>query len=199
MNDMVVRPKSEYHEKMRRDMEKFLRGPDWTPAQRVALACRILDADGHESALAGQVTLRGEKLGTYWGLSFGLGFDEARANNILLFDNDLNVLEGEGMANPANRFHLWIYKDRPKVNSIVHTHAPHTSALSMVAEPLMSYCQIWCTRVDQAAILLDASARRFECSRTSIPSWNFTPLITLASHSNPRSARQRRCAVIPSL
>src|SRR5438105_5700600 len=92
MNDMLVKPKTEYHEKMRKDMDKFLRSSDWTSAQRVALSCRILDADGHESALAGQITLRGEKPGTYWGLSFGLGFDEARASNILLFDNDLNVL-----------------------------------------------------------------------------------------------------------
>jgi len=67
VNDMTVRPKSEYHDKMKSDMEKFLRGPDWTPAQCVALSCCILDADGHESALAGQITLRGEKPGTYWG------------------------------------------------------------------------------------------------------------------------------------
>ena len=60
MNDMTERPKAEYHEKMRRDMEKFLRSPDWTPAQRVALACRMPDADGHESSLAGQITMRGE-------------------------------------------------------------------------------------------------------------------------------------------
>jgi L-fuculose-phosphate aldolase len=35
---------------------------------------------GHESALAGQISARGERPGTYWMLSFGLGFDEARAS-----------------------------------------------------------------------------------------------------------------------
>jgi len=153
MNDMTVRPKSEYHEKMKSDMEKFLRGPDWTPAQRVALSCRILDADGHESALAGQITLRGEKPGTYWGLSFGLGLNEAKASNILLFDNDLNVLEGEGMANPANRFHMWIYQERPQVNSIVHTHPPHASALSMIAEPLTLSHMDTCVLYENCAYL----------------------------------------------
>jgi len=155
MNDMTVRPKAEYHEKMGRDMEKFLRGPDWTPAQRVALACRILDADGHASALAGQITLRGERPGTYWGLSFGLGLNEARASNVLLFDNDLNVLEGVGMANPANRFHLWIYQARPAVNSIVHTHPPHASALSMIGEPLTVSHMDTCVLYENCAYLAE--------------------------------------------
>ena len=40
------------------------------------------------------------------------------------------------MPNPANRFHLWIYRHRPQVNAIVHTHPPHVSALSMLGVPL---------------------------------------------------------------
>ena len=155
MNDITVRPKAAYHERMSRDMQSHLQAADWTPAQRVALACRMLDADGHASALAGQVTLRGEKPGTYWGLSFGLGFDEARSGNILLFDDDLDVLEGEGMANPANRFHLWIYRARPDVNSIVHTHPPHASALSMIAEPLIVSHMDSCVLYENCAYLAE--------------------------------------------
>ena len=52
-------------------------------------------------------------------------------------DDDLNVLEGDGMPNPSNRFHLWIYRARPQVKAIVHTHAPHVSALSMIGVPLV--------------------------------------------------------------
>src|SRR5258708_26943881 len=155
MNDITARPKEAYHEKVRRDLEDYVRGPEWTPAQRVALACRMLDADGHESALAGQLTMRGEKPGTYLGLSFGMGFDEAKASNILLFDDDLNVLDGEGMANPANRFHLWIHKARPDVNAIVHTHPPHASALSMIAEPLVVSHMDTCVLYENCAYLAD--------------------------------------------
>ena len=70
--------------------------------------------------------------GTYWMLSFGLGFDEAQASNMVLVDDDLNLLEGDGMVNPSNRFHLWIYRHRPDVNAIIHTHPPYCSALSIV-------------------------------------------------------------------
>ena len=52
-------------------------------------------------------------------------------------DERLNTVEGEGMPNPANRFHLWIYRARPDVRAIVHTHPPYASALSMLGEPLV--------------------------------------------------------------
>ncbi|MGQ7440780.1 class II aldolase/adducin family protein, partial [Streptococcus suis] len=44
----------------------------------------------------------------------------------------------EGFANPANRFHKWIYRSRPDVRAIVHTHAVHASALAMLGEPLIA-------------------------------------------------------------
>jgi L-fuculose-phosphate aldolase len=153
MNDMVDKPKSEYDAKFRADLDKFVQMTGWTLQQKVALACRILDHDGHESALAGQVSVRGEKPDTYWALSFGLGFDEARESNILLVDDDLNVLEGEGMANPANRFHLWIYRARPETNAIVHTHPPHVSALSMIAEELIVSHMDTCVLYESCAYL----------------------------------------------
>lgn len=134
----IVRPKEAYHERTTRQMEQYLRTPEWTLRQKMALSCRILAAEGHESALAGQITARGDKPGTYWMLSFGLGFDEAQASNIVLCDDDLNLLEGDGMVNPSNRFHLWIYRHRPQVNAIIHTHPPYCSALSLLGEPLVA-------------------------------------------------------------
>jgi L-fuculose-phosphate aldolase len=132
----IQRPKEAYHQQTTERMDKHLPTPEWSTRQKVALTCRILAGEGHESALAGQITARGPRPGTYHMLTFGLGFDEASAANIILVDDDLNVLEGEGMPNPSNRFHLWIYRHRPAVNCIVHTHPPYVSALSTVGEPL---------------------------------------------------------------
>lgn len=134
----IVRPKEAYHQRTSEDMNKHLRVPEWNLRQKMALSCRILADEGHESALAGQITARGEKPGTYWMLSFGLGFDEAQASNIVLCDDDLNLLEGDGMVNPSNRFHLWIYRHRPDVSAIIHTHPPYCSALSLLGEPLVA-------------------------------------------------------------
>ncbi|MGH3532330.1 MAG: aldolase [Mycobacterium sp.] len=108
-----------------------------TTRQKLALTCRALFDTGHDSGLAGQITARAEQPGTYYTQRLGLGFDEITEGNLLTVDEDLNVLHGDGMANPANRFHSWIYRARPDVQCIVHTHAFHTAALSMLEVPLV--------------------------------------------------------------
>jgi L-fuculose-phosphate aldolase len=112
-----------------------------TTRQKLALTCRALFDAGHDSGLAGQITARAEAAGTYYTQRLGLGFDEITDANLLLVDEDLNVLdgpsEGRAMANPANRFHSWIYRARPDVQCIVHTHPFHVAALSMLEVPLV--------------------------------------------------------------
>ncbi len=68
---------------------------------------------------------------------FGLGFDEATPADFIEVDRDLHTLTGEGMANPATRFHLWVYEARPDVQSIIHTHSPWASALAAARQPLV--------------------------------------------------------------
>lgn len=132
----TVQPKSVYYQRTETGMERYFEVPKWSTQEKLALACRMLAAEGHGSGLAGQLTARGPDPGTYWMLRFGRGFDEAAADDLLLVDDELKVLRGDGMPNPSNRFHLWVYRNRPAVNSIVHTHPPHISALSMIGEPL---------------------------------------------------------------
>jgi L-fuculose-phosphate aldolase len=134
--EQQAREKGFYHRQTTERMEKHLLSPQWPLRQKVALACQILAMQGHESALAGQITARADEPGTYWMLSFGLGFDEAASSNVVRVDGDLNIVEGEGMPNPSNRFHVWIYERRPAIHAIIHTHPPHVSALSMIGEPL---------------------------------------------------------------
>jgi L-fuculose-phosphate aldolase len=138
MSNVIIRDKSQYRTRTGEQMERHLAVPPWSLRQKIALTCRILAAEGHESALAGQITARGARPGTYWMLSFGLGFDEACASNLVLVDDDLQLLEGDGMVNPSNRFHLWIYRHRPDVTAIVHTHPPYCSALSVTGQPLIA-------------------------------------------------------------
>jgi L-fuculose-phosphate aldolase len=108
-----------------------------SPSEKLVLACRMLGARGHwHGGLAGQITARGEKPGTYWTLKFGIGADEATPEDLILVDDDLRPLDGESMANPAVRFHLWVYRVRPDVQSIVHTHPPGVTALSMTGQRL---------------------------------------------------------------
>ncbi|MFF8911116.1 aldolase [Streptomyces olivaceoviridis] len=108
-----------------------------TVRQKLALTCRIAFDGGHDSGLAGQISARGQEPGTYYTQRLGLGFDEITEDNLLLVNEDLKVLEGSGMPNPANRFHSWIYRAREDVNCIIHTHSLHTAALAMLEVPLI--------------------------------------------------------------
>ena len=127
--------KQDFIDRVSREMAQDLKAPALAPREVLATACRILAAEGHESGLAGQVTARGDEPGTWWTLEFGYGFDEATPGRMVLVDEDLRPLSG-GRPNPGVRFHVWIYRKRPDVQAIVHTHAPHASALAATGKPL---------------------------------------------------------------
>lgn len=136
-----------------RQMDQQFQDSAYTLRQKLALTCRILFDNGHDSGLAGQITGRTEAPGRYYTQRLGLGFDEVSEDNLLLVDEDLNVLEGVGMPNPANRFHSWVYRARPDVNCIIHTHAVYTAALGMLEQPLVVSHMDNCVLFDDVAFV----------------------------------------------
>lgn len=145
--------KNELIARSTQEMKTSLHGAEYTHAQKLALTCRILFDNGHDSGLAGQITARTEQPGTFMTQQLGMGFDEITASSLLVVDEDLVVLQGEGMANPANRFHSWLYRERPDVQCIIHTHAIHTAALSMLEKPLEIAHMDNCVLFDDVAFL----------------------------------------------
>src|SRR5688572_24909302 len=127
--------KQHFLERVSREMDADLPLLDLPPREALAACCRILAYEGHESGLAGQVTALGEQPNTWWTLKFGLGFEEATGERMVLVDEDLKPISG-GRANPGVRFHVWVYRNRPDVKAIVHTHAPYASALAATGKPL---------------------------------------------------------------
>jgi len=124
------------HAQVDRDLDAHLSASAWTEPEKLILAARILAAGGHCSGLAGQLTQRLPD-GTFRSLPIGVGFDEARPAHVLRVDEELKVVEGKGIPNPAVRFHIWVYKARPDAMAIAHTHPPKASALSMIGRPLV--------------------------------------------------------------
>ncbi len=152
-DDTFALDKSALMQKAYGQMDEHLQEGDYTLAQKLALTCRILFDNGHDSGLAGQITARTGQPGSYMTQRLGLGFDEISAGNLLVVDEDLNVLQGDGMANPANRFHSWVYRARPDVQCIVHTHAVQASALSMLEVPLVISHMDNCVLYDEVAFV----------------------------------------------
>lgn len=145
--------KDQLIQRSQEDMRVHLGDNEYTLREKVALTCRILFDNGHDSGLAGQITARGERPGTFITQRLGLGFDEIAPANLLLVDEHLSVLEGDGMPNPANRFHSWVYLARPDINCIIHSHALHTAALSMLETPLAVSHMDTCILYDDVAFV----------------------------------------------
>lgn len=153
MSQTFTATKEELVAKAKTQMDATFGRGEWSTRQKLALTCRILFEAGHDSGLAGQISARGTEPGTYYTQQLGLGFDEISASNLLLVNNDLEVLEGKGMPNPANRFHSWVYNARPDVHCIIHTHPTHIVALSMLEIPLQISHMDMCPLFDDCAFL----------------------------------------------
>jgi L-fuculose-phosphate aldolase len=138
---MDLRAKEYFDERATREMKEHLEHRQRSIQETLAYACRILAMTGQEAGLAGQISARSTRPDTYWTLRFGLGFDEATPDDFIEVDRDLNTITGKGMANPATRFHLWVYAARPDRHSIIHTHSPYVSALVAARQPLV-VCQM---------------------------------------------------------
>jgi L-fuculose-phosphate aldolase len=136
MSQTLDLPKSELVAIAQQRLDREAAAGNWTTRQKLALTCRILYDAGHDAGLAGQITCRADQPDTFLTQQLGLGFDEIAGSNLIHVNHDLETLSGRGIPNPANRFHTWIYRQRPDVNCIIHTHPAHVAALSMIGEPL---------------------------------------------------------------
>lgn len=152
MSDSFVLDKETIKQNELKRMDMCLDTGNWSPYEKVALVCRILFDAGHDSGLAGQITARLDE-DRYVTQRLGLGFDEISADNLLTVDRNLNVISGSGMPNPANRFHSWVYRARPDIQCIVHTHPAHVSALAMLEKMLVISHMDSCILYDEVAFL----------------------------------------------
>ena len=116
-------------------IQKSLGQYNWSIQLKIALACRKLAREEHSQTLAGHVTVRAND-NTFWVNQLMGGFANITQSTVIRVNKDLEVVEGNGLATPGMRFHLWVYKARPDINSIVHTHPPFASALAMIGREL---------------------------------------------------------------
>eukprot|EP00392_Amoebophrya_sp_AT5.2_P019910 g20943.t1 len=116
--------------------------PSWPRDQKMALTARILADAGHGGTLSGQISCRDNnetraKEGLhFWTQVYGVPLELIRPSDFILVNDRLEVVDGNGFPNLANRFHLHVYKARPDINCFVHTHPTWTNALSMTGLPL---------------------------------------------------------------
>jgi len=105
-------------------------------------AFHIVDLSGQPSGMGAHMTARMPAGDSMLFHIHNYGFGEVTPGHIHECDFELNVLSGEDVAvNPTLHIHTRIYKARPDINCIVHTHAKHVTALSCIGENLACITQ----------------------------------------------------------
>ncbi len=93
----------------------------------VAWACRILAMDGHGDFTLGHVSVRdGDVVHMK---PNGIGLEEVAPCDVLTIDLDGNKLAGAGPVHLEAVLHTAVYRARPDVGSVIHTHPPYATAL----------------------------------------------------------------------
>lgn len=66
----------------------------------------------------------------------GMIYDEMVPEDILVVDLEGNIIEGERKASVDTKALLYIYKNMPQVNAVIHTHQPYATGLGLVMDEL---------------------------------------------------------------
>src|SRR3954467_240733 len=102
---------------------------DTSLREQVAWACRILALGGHGDYTLGHVSARSADGRQILMKPNGLGLEEVCPGDVLVLDLDGTRLAGDGPVHLEYVLHTEIYKARPDVQSVVHSHPPYATAL----------------------------------------------------------------------
>lgn len=69
----------------------------------------------------------------------GVLFDQLTPENLVIVDLDGNVIEGDLKPSVDTASHLYVYRYRPDVHGIVHTHSPYATSFAIQGAPLPIY------------------------------------------------------------
>ena len=69
----------------------------------------------------------------------GLRYEALRAKHMVILDLDGKRVEGDLKPSSDTASHLYIYRHRPDINGIVHTHSPYATAFAALGKPIPVY------------------------------------------------------------
>jgi L-fuculose-phosphate aldolase len=106
--------------------------------RQMAVGCRILSLHGHDDFNQGQVSARNRGAGEFHIKNAMRGFDDAEPEDMLVCGIQRHDTVSPE-APPETPLHQAIYRARPDVGAIIHSHAEHATvfgATDLALEPL---------------------------------------------------------------
>ena len=69
----------------------------------------------------------------------GVKYPDLKPEHLIVLDVDGKVIEGSLSPSSDTASHLYIYRHRPDVGGVVHTHSPYATAFAAVGKPIPVY------------------------------------------------------------
>jgi L-ribulose-5-phosphate 4-epimerase len=66
----------------------------------------------------------------------GVHYEDLQPEQLIVLDVEGNVIEGDLKPSSDTASHLYVYRHRPDVNGVVHTHSPYATAFAAVNKPI---------------------------------------------------------------
>jgi ribulose-5-phosphate 4-epimerase/fuculose-1-phosphate aldolase len=110
--------------------------------EKMIWAGKVLVAEGQDDFTRGHISVRlPDDPSRFFMKAHSLGLDEITLDNILTIDLEGNVVAGTARRHSEVYIHSEIFKARPDVHCVLHTHPPYSIALSATGRSLKCYSQ----------------------------------------------------------
>lgn len=104
--------------------------------KKLALSCNILANEGHWDNILGHVSVRIPGKERILMKPHSFGFEEIRPQHIIEVDLNGKKVAGKYERHSEVFIHTEIFKARPDVNCVVHSHPPYATAFGSLRQPL---------------------------------------------------------------
>jgi L-fuculose-phosphate aldolase len=110
--------------------------------KKLILAGQVLVDEGQDDFTRGHISVRlPDDPGHFFMKPHSVGLDEITLANVLTIDLAGNVVAGTARRHSEVYIHSEVYKARPDVTCVLHTHPPYAIALSASGSPLKYFSQ----------------------------------------------------------
>ena len=110
-----------------------------TQRDELLAAVKEMDCLGLVSGSSGNASVRIDAPGSpnaFLVTPAALPYPTMTSDQLVAVDDALNPIDGDGVPSSESLLHLAIYRARPDVNAVMHTHSVYATALGVAGRPL---------------------------------------------------------------
>jgi L-ribulose-5-phosphate 4-epimerase len=105
--------------------------------REIVWKCNLeLPKNGLVKMTSGNVSGRDPESGLVVIKPSGISFEELTPTHMVVVDMDGRVVEGDLKPSTDTDTHLYVYRRRPDVFGMVHTHSPYASSFAVLGQPI---------------------------------------------------------------